>query len=46
MVKSVLERADPCLLTVVKAVLDPQPDEAMQYARLLKPLADELLMNC
>ena len=41
-VKGVLERTDPRLIVVVGPCSIHNPDEAMQYARLLKPLADEL----
>ena len=40
--KGVLERTDPRLIVVVGPCSIHNPDEAMQYARLLKPLADEL----
>ncbi len=41
-VKGVLDRRDPRLIVVVGPCSIHNPDEAMQYARLLKPLADEL----
>ena len=40
--KGILERTDPRLIVVVGPCSIHNPDEAMQYARLLKPLADEL----
>ena len=41
-VKGILDRADPRLIVVVGPCSIHNPDEAIQYARLLKLLADEL----
>ena len=41
-VKNVLDRKDPRLVVVVGPCSIHNPEEALQYARLLKPLADEL----
>ena len=41
-VKHILDRKDPRLIVVVGPCSIHNPDEALQYARLLKPLADEL----
>jgi 3-deoxy-7-phosphoheptulonate synthase len=41
-VKNVLDRKDPRLLVVVGPCSIHNPDEALEYARKLKPLADEL----
>lgn len=41
-VKAVLEREDPRLVVVVGPCSIHNPDEAIEYAKLLKPLADEL----
>ncbi|HBW83102.1 MAG: 3-deoxy-7-phosphoheptulonate synthase [Gammaproteobacteria bacterium] len=41
-VKGILDRVDPRLIVVVGPCSIHNPDEAMHYARLLKPLADEL----
>ncbi|NKB32095.1 MAG: 3-deoxy-7-phosphoheptulonate synthase [Pseudomonadales bacterium] len=41
-VKAVLNREDPRLVVVVGPCSIHNPEEAIEYARLLKPLADEL----
>lgn len=41
-VKEVLDRNDPRLIAVVGPCSIHSPEEALEYARLLKPLADEL----
>ncbi len=41
-VKGVLDRSDPRLIVVVGPCSIHDPQEALQYAALLKPLADEL----
>ena len=41
-VKNVLDGKDPRLIVVVGPCSIHNPEEAMEYARLLKPLADEL----
>ena len=41
-VKKILERKDSRLIVVVGPCSIHNPDEALEYARLLKPLADEL----
>ncbi len=41
-VKGILDRTDPRLIVVVGPCSIHNPDEALQYARLLKPLADAL----
>lgn len=41
-VKEVLDRRDPRLIAVVGPCSIHSPEEALEYARLLKPLADEL----
>ena len=41
-VKAVLERKDPRLIVVVGPCSIHNPEEALEYARRLKPLADEL----
>ena len=41
-VKGILDREDPRLIVVVGPCSIHNPEEALEYARLLKPLADEL----
>ncbi|MDD9889856.1 MAG: 3-deoxy-7-phosphoheptulonate synthase [Gammaproteobacteria bacterium] len=41
-VKSILNREDPRLIVVVGPCSIHNPEEAIEYAKLLKPLADEL----
>jgi len=41
-VKNILSRKDPRLMLVVGPCSIHNPEEALEYARLLKPLADEL----
>ena len=41
-VKHVLDREDSRLIVVVGPCSIHNPDEALEYARLLKPIADEL----
>ena len=44
-VKDILERKDNRIIVVVGPCSIHNPDEAIEYARLLKPLADELLFG-
>lgn len=41
-VKGILDRSDPRLIAVVGPCSIHNPEEAVEYAKLLKPLADEL----